>query len=51
MAHYVLTDTKSLSTDTERFPLLYEGSSTVYSNQGVRYPLILRFVDNSIHPC
>lgn len=50
MAHYVLTDTKSLSTDTERFPLLYEGSSTVYSNQGVRYPLTLRFVDNSIHP-
>ena len=50
MANYVLAGVKGLSQDTERFPLLYDGNSAVYSLQGVRYPLTVRFADDTVHP-
>ena len=50
MAHYVLTDVQGLSSDKERFPLLYDGSSAVHTHRGVRYPLTMRFADDTVHP-
>jgi hypoxanthine-guanine phosphoribosyltransferase len=50
MALYVLPGAQDLSSDKGRFPLLYDGSSAVHIHLNVRYPLTIRFSDNTVHP-